>query len=98
MKSNMNIRRIMIMFCTLVLLVYGREAAAQERIERVGDRTYQLVDSRWVYVDQPGDTVRFSPRRIIVRFRDHAIDTALVKERLGLTDLKVASGPTRGGY
>ncbi len=96
MKKNTKL--LVIVLFAIVVLPYSGEVAAQKQLEKIGDREYQLVDSQWIYVNDTRDTVRFSPQRIIVHFRDHTIDTVRIKEMLQITDLKVASGPSRGGY
>ena len=93
-----NRKTLFIIFTALWLLVYPNGAIGQERIETIGEREYLLVDSRWVFINQEEDTVRFSPERIIVRFTDSMTDIQEAKQTLNITDVDIASGPSRGGF
>lgn len=75
MKISMKVISIKFTFLVLLINVYGETAKAQERIEHIGNREYQLVDSHWIFLSDTGDTIRFSPQIIIVRFKEHVIDT-----------------------
>jgi len=74
------------------------DAPEPERIEVIGEREYLLVDSQWIFINEVKDTVRFSPKRIIVRFTEEVTDIQETIQALNIADVDIASGPSSGGF
>lgn len=74
------------------------DTSEPERVEVIGERKYLLVNSQWIFINEEGDTVRFSPKRIIVSFTDDMTDIQEILQTLNIIDVDIASGPSSGGF